>query len=424
MRLHVETSRALPLVSMSVAFCTGSVCDPIGKEGATRALARMIRRGGAGRTSRAIEEEIDALGAELSAEVGPSHVTFSMEVLERNAEPLAALVGELLARPGFDDAELAKLRREILAELEEARDSDRHLASRALRGRLFPGHPYGRRLGGTPESVPRIARGDLVELAGTHLRRDVAVVGVAGHADDERASRLAGLLVGALPEAGPSLPDVPEPSRVRGVTLVFVDKPERTQTQMAIATLGTHAHDPDHVPLLVANDAFGGTFTARLMTEVRAKRGWSYGAYSRLGLDRRREAFSMWTAPGRADAARCLALELELLEAWVRDGLTDDELAFAQEHLVKSSVFDVDTPQKRLSQMIELDVYGLLPDHHTAMSSRISQVTTAAARDAVQARIVPSELIVAVVGTKDDVLGELEAALPRRTETVVVPYDE
>lgn len=424
MKLHVEASKTLPLVSFSVAFKTGAVVDPIGKEGATRVLARMIRRGGAGKTALQIEEAVDLLGGELSADVGPSHVTFSAEVLERNAEALCALVGDLLAKPAFDEIELAKLRRETLAELEEARDNDRLLASRALRRRLFTGHPYGRRLGGTAETIPGIAREDLVVLAATHLTRARAVVGVAGHVDDARAERLASLLVGALPESGPAVIDPPEPQAPRGRTLVFVDKPERTQTQMAIATLGTHAHDADHVPLVVANNAFGGTFTARLMNEVRAKRGWSYGAYSRLGLDRRREAFAMWTAPAQTDAAKCLALELELLSTWVKDGLTDDEVSFSKNHLVKSSVFEVDTPQKRLSQKIETDVYDLPPDHHAAMSARITAVTTPVANEAVRARIAPSDLVIAVVGTKDDVLAELEAALPDRAETVVVPYDE
>ena len=72
----------------------------------------------------------------------------------------------------------------------------------------------------------------------------------------------------------------PSPSRRRGPGrhLVFVDKPDRTQTQILIGGLGTSAHDADHVPLIVANAVFGGTFTSRLMQEVRSKRGWSYGA--------------------------------------------------------------------------------------------------------------------------------------------------
>src|SRR5690606_30281998 len=135
-----------------------------------------------------------------------------------------------------------------------------------------------------------------------------------------------GLPPNSQPEALVSVEAVTEPSPRSGRNLVVVDKPERSQTQILIGGLGSSPHDPDHVPLLVANTVFGGTFTARLSEEVRSKRGWSYGAYSSLPYDRRRQAFSMWTFPASTDAAACVALELQLLESWVTEGITEAEL--------------------------------------------------------------------------------------------------
>ena len=175
--------------------------------------------------------------------------------------------------------------------------------------------------------------------------------------------------------------------------------------------------------LHVGNTAFGGTFTARLMKEVRSKRGWSYGAYARLPIDRRREAFSMWTFPAATDAAACVALELELLEAWLAEGITKEELAFSRSYLSESYAFDVDTPFKRVRQAVDEEVYGLPSDYHTGYVKRVGQTTLDAANAAIKKRISRDDLAVVVVGTAGELAGAIAKAIPNLASTEVLPYD-
>jgi hypothetical protein len=140
--------------------------------------------------------------------------------------------------------------------------------------------------------------------------------------------------------------------------LVFVDKPERTQTQILLGEVGSHPRDADHISLHVATTIFGGTFTSRMMKAIRSERGWSYGAYARLPYDKERDAFSMWTFPAAKDAAACITLELELLNAWRDKGISARELAFAKRYLVRSHAFDIYTPQRgRLRSLPICSVY-------------------------------------------------------------------
>ena len=69
LQTYVEESAALPFVSIAVAIRSGASTDPVGKEGLTRVMVRMLRRGCRGFLSHEIEEKIDALGAEFSADV-------------------------------------------------------------------------------------------------------------------------------------------------------------------------------------------------------------------------------------------------------------------------------------------------------------------------------------------------------------------
>lgn len=423
MRLHVESSTAIPLVGFSIAFGVGGAHDPEGKEGLARAMMRMLRRGGDGLTGKGIEDAVDRLGAEVGADASMSAVTMSGEVLARNATALFDLVGRLLARPLFDAGELSKLVRESQAELVEARDNDRGLASRALRRTLFAGHPYARRVAGGIASLATLGRDDVAGWHAAHLTGENAWITVYGDVDAALGRDLAARLVAGLPAGSPTPDPVGEPARAPGRALVFVDKPERTQVQLSIGTLGTRGDDDDHHALIVANTAFGGTFTARLMNEIRSKRGWSYGASSRLSLDRHREGWSMWTAPGEADAPACLALQLEMLERLLEEGLTSDEVEFAKSYLARSHVFEIDTAEKRAHRELDAAVLGLPEGYHAGYLRRIAEVDAPRANAALRARLSAEDLVIAVVGTRASSLDAITAAIPRLARSTVVPHD-
>ena len=106
MGVVVEPSPALPLVSVVVAFRSGSAHDPVGLEGLARLTGRMLRRGAQGWTSETIEETIDLLGGEFAVDVSPSATVVHFEVIKRSLEPFLDLVEAVLSRPAFDTAEL------------------------------------------------------------------------------------------------------------------------------------------------------------------------------------------------------------------------------------------------------------------------------------------------------------------------------
>jgi len=421
--VFVETSHALPLVSVLVAFRSGAAHDPPGRDGLARVTARMLRRGAAGYSANQIEETVDALGGEFGADAAVSATSVHFEVIKRSLDRFADLGATILSRPTFDTGELERLLREAEAELVEARDSDRSLCSRAFRRTLFAGHPYGRRSAGTIPTLRSITRDDAAAFYARHYTRRNAIVAVSGDIENDEARALAERLLAGLPEGELVADPVPPPERRPGRRLVFVDKPERTQTQMVIGGLGTDARDLDHIPLLVANTAFGGTFSSRLMQEVRAKRGWSYGAYSRVGFDRQRDAFTMWTAPAAADAAACLSLELDLLHAFRDGGVTGDELQFVKRYLVRSHAFEIDTARKRVHQELEEVLFDLPDGYHDRYLERVEAVTLDAANAAVRERIAEDDLVVGVVGTHTEIGEAIAKAIPDLTDIQVIPFD-
>lgn len=418
-----EPSHDVPLVTLVLAFRSGSAADPPDKAGLARIAARMLRRGCEGLLAEQIDFRIDSIGAEMAVETSPSTVAIHAQVIARNLDALVDLLARMISAPTFPEEELGRLKRETVSEIVEARDSDRIIAQKAMQRNLFAGHPYGLNAGGTTHTVPRIERSDVIAFFRRHVVSGNLVVAFAGDVAADRVPALAARLLAGVPRGPIAAQDVPEPTMVPGRKLVFVDKPDRTQTQILLGTLGTSPSDGDHVPLLVANAIFGGTFTSRLMKEIRSKRGWSYGASSRAGIDRRRQAWTLWTFPAAQDVGPCLKLSIELLEQWVTGGVTGREVSFIKRYLGRSYAFDVDTATKRMHQTLDVELLGLPHDYFGSWVEHVGSVTAESASAAVKNRIDADRLLAVVVGTAAEVLEPLRSAVPALAEVAVVPFD-
>src|SRR6185369_12095507 len=103
--------------------------------------------------------------------------------------------------------------------------------------------------------------------------------------------------------------------------------------------------DAEFLSLQVATTAFGGTFTARLMNEVRSKRGLSYGASARVGQGRSSKALIVHVFPSLEQTPETLELVLRLIREWSQEGLSADEVSFTQNYLANNFAFHLATPE-------------------------------------------------------------------------------
>ena len=419
-----EPARDLPLVDLYLVARTGAQHDPDGKEGGLNLALRSLRRGTRTRSAREIDALIDRLGAELSTSVDASSSMLHAAVIRRNLPALLDLLTDLLTDATLPDAEIAQVRREVQADIVDGRDDDRSLAGRHFRRALFAGHPYGRPAAGTLRGLDAVDRDAALDAYRRTFCRDNLVVAAAGDISrEELAGFAARILPGLSGQPAPS-PKVDAPKPVRGHRLLIVDKPDRTQTQIYIGNLGSQPRDRDHFALMVGNTLFGGTFTARLMREIRSKRGLSYGASSRLGRDRARESWSMWTFPAAADAARCVGIQLSLLERLLDKGATAREVSFARSYLTRGFAFERDTASKRLWQHLDVDLLDLPKSYYTEYVERVNAVTVDDVNEALRRRLSADDLLITVVATAETLRAPLEAAIPRLRDTRVVPFDQ
>ena len=422
MSILVESSDVLPLVDVEVAFPVGSLKDPAGQEGLAQLTGHLMRRGPRGLSQQRFEDRLASLGARVSVQVSMRSARIRATVLRRNLEPLLELLADMIWRPALRSSDFGKLKRQAQAGLIARLDDDETLGAICFREAIFGEHPYGRTLSGHVDSLARIGVQDVESFYARNIAKGAFLVGVAGDVTDTEALAL---IASNFPNAKSSKhKDAVVPAtRVRpGRHVVIVDKPERTQTQLFIGTLGARTRDRNLFPLMVSNTAFGGTFSGPLMQEVRAVRGWSYGAYSRLLHAKQRDAWYMATAPAAEYSADCAALQLDLLERWVDRGIKMAQLKFAQRYLINSHCFDRDTPSKRLESRLDVELLGIPRRYVEKYDELVAGVSREEANDATRARISSRDLTIVVVATATEVAAAFER-LPGVKSLEIVPFD-
>jgi zinc protease len=422
-RIFVESHDAVPLATLVVMFDVGAATEPDGMTGLAHFALELSRRGAGTRDRAALDAELDALGASLEMVVGADSMGLQAHGLARHLPRLVELAIDVLTRPLLDEGEAGRLKTETLAALDELRDDDGALAGRFHDRAVFGTHPYGRPITGTEDSLERIDPATARAFLRERLTRDHALVGFAGAVKPEHAQALGETILAALP-AGPGvIEQVPSVLVLpAGRRTFIVDKPERTQAQIVVGQPAPARAAADWLPLSVAAAILGGTFTSRLMTEVRVKRGWSYGASARLGRGRHASSLRLRVFPSLELVPETLELVLALFDDFGAKGVTGDEVRFILGYLAGSWAFELATPGDRLGKQLEAALLGLPADFVTRLPGELAALDDARVNQAIQAHVRPGSAAIALTATAE-ALGDRLARLPLG-EVRVVPYDQ
>lgn len=428
-----EQDSRLPIVYINAAVKTGSVSDPKGQSGLTNFMGEMLLRGTQKQTKKQIDLALDQIGGRLEVETRLESMIFRGAVISTQLQPFLSLVTEMLTEPAFPESEIKKLKSEVISVLQEERGNDAILASKFFNQFLFRGHPYGNSALGKMSDVQNFDKAQINSHYNRLIRDPLLLVVGTGDASPEillnwgenlAKTRTTTLAATGVKESIPTPSTPPLDSERR--RLLIVDKPDRTQTQINIGQIGIKMTDPEYFPLYLGNYAFGGhSFSAILMTEIRVKRGWSYGANSnfRHGLQPRSWAIHLF--PAAKDAPAALKYTMGLVTDLKEKGLSSEKFQFAQTSLINSSGFMYNTPRKRVENTLIEKTLNLPEGFMRSYASELKKLRHKDVNTALKSFIQPDKLSIVVLGTAKDLKEPLTKAgeLPM-DEVKVVPYTQ
>ncbi len=387
---------AVPLIAIDLAFEGGSVQDPEGKTGTANLVASLLDEGAGKLDSKAFTDRLERNAIELNFYAGRDSLGGSMRTLTQNRDEAFDLLRLALTAPRFDSADVELNRAQIMSMLRRATTSPGDIASRRWWETAFAGHPYGRPVSGTQETLPKITAADLKSYTHRVLARQNLKIAVVGDIDPETLKLLLDQVFGALP-AKPDLVPVANvmPQALGRDIDVRLDVP---QTVVDFGGPGIARQDPDFMAAYLVNHILGsGSSDSRLYQEVREKRGLAYSVSNSLVWLDHSAVFLGGTATRADRAGETVSLIQKEIRRFAEDGPTAAELAEAKSYITSSFALSLDTSSKIAAMLVQLQRDRLGIDYFQKRSAMIGAVTLADARR-VAKRLLGNGLLVTMVG--------------------------
>ncbi len=399
----------VPVAEVVLAVRAGATADPVGREGLASMTAEMLDEGAGGRDALALADAVDFLGATLETGADWDDSTVSLRVPVARLADALPLMADVALRPDFPEKELARLRKEALTGLLQARDVPGRIASRALAEAVFgKAHRYGRPETGDAASISALSVADLRSFHDARYTPAVATLVVVGDVTAESVLPLLEKAFGAWkpPAAAPAVPAVPAPPQVKDRTVWLVDKPGSVQSAIRIGRVGISWTDPQYAATEVMNTLLGGSFTSRLNDNLREKHGYTYGA--RSGFARYRTAgLFMAMADVQTDKTAPALTEFMNELARIRTPATPEEAERARSYAALGYAAEFETTQQVAAHVVEKVVYDLPDGFFEQFVPKALAVDAAAIGRTAQAEVDPRTIAIVVVGDRSKVEGPL-----------------
>jgi zinc protease len=370
----------------------------------------MLRRGTRSRSADQIAEAIDTVGGSLDTSAGSEHSTVQCAALSKDAGLCLDLVADVLLRPTFPEDEMGEVRDQFTGAINQRYDDPGTLAQAHFDNLLFgDAHPQGWAV--MPEDVRRIRREDLHRFWRAYYRPNNSLMVVAGDVDLRRLRAEIERRLGSWERAEPpSRPTFTIPPR-QGTRYLLVDKADLTQATLMFGHPGLSHRDPHWYDATVMNYVLGGSdFSSRLMIEVRARRGLTYGIVSSFGASLYPEAFTVSAATKNESAWDALRASVAELRKMTAEGPTAEEVAKAHGYYAGSYPFKQQSSRAVAGSILAAELHGLGIAYVEELPVRLGQVDAGRARAAAARYLHPDDLTVVIVGSGAAVAPQLERA--------------
>lgn len=387
----------IPMIALQAVWRGGSATDPTGLEGRAAIAADLLTEGAGDLDAEGYQSALRADAIAIDASADRDYLSLNLRTLSEKRERAFELLAQTLTQPRFDAEPIQRVKAQALVAAQRARTSPGSIANNRFMAIAFPGHPYGRPAQASAESLERLSAGDFGAYVKSVLARRNLVIGVVGDIAPEELKRLLDLSFGKLPlEPQLELPGKTVPQVAAKPVVVPYANP---QSIVLFGTPGLLRDDPDYYAATVLNYVLGGgSFSSRLMEEIREKRGLVYSVSTGLQPMPAAGLFAGSLSTRNEQVGQALGLVRENLLTLARDGLTDTEIANAKAYLTGSFPLRLSSNSAIAGMLTAMQLAGLGMDYIDRYADYINAVTPDDIRRVAQRLFANGDLLVVVVG--------------------------
>ncbi|HET7433895.1 MAG TPA: pitrilysin family protein [Thermoanaerobaculia bacterium] len=423
LRVIVVPKHDIPLVAATLMFKTGAEADPANRPGLAQLTANVLTKGTKTRTAEEIARGVEALGATIEASAGWDQSSIDLSVMASNFTKALVFVGDVARNATFSKEEVDLQRSQTVDSLQVALRQPRTLGSYVMSKLLFAGQPYGHPAEGTPKSLEKIKREDLVAFHKANYRPDNAVFVVAGDIEPDAVFNAAQQQFGSWARGTATKTTMTAATTAKPASprVVVVDLPDAGQAMVVVGRQGIRRTDPNYFPAIVSNSVLGGGYSARLNQEIRIKRGLSYGSNSSFSARRNAGPFLASTQTKNESAAEVAGITLDEMARMGATDVPDTELTPRKAVLIGGFARSLETSSGIVNQVATLALNDLPLTDINRYISGVQAVNAEAVRGFAGKNFAGSDASVVIVGDAKKFIEPLRKRFP---DVEVIPVSQ
>lgn len=397
--LHSERHN-LPVVKMTMLIKASPLDEPAEKAGLAKLTSSLLDEGTKKMTSTEISSAIEFLGASIGTSTSYDFSTVTLSILKKDLDRGFEIFSDIILNPVFNENDIARVKALILDGLRQSEEDPSFVAEKAFRKEVFPGHPYGRLVSGSPETLNAVTREDLLKFHDAFYVPGNAVLSVVGditpaELDSLLNKYLSGWTPGPVPKRKLKEPEI------SGRKTVLVDR-DISQANITLGNVGVRRDNPDFYAVSVMNYIFGGGgFAARLMGEIREKLGLVYDVHSFFSSNKERGVFQIEAQTKNQSAKQVVDIMYQEINRIRSAPVSESELKDAKAYMTGSFPRKIDTMSKLADMLSSIEFYGLGLDYINKYPDYVNAVTAEDVLRAAQKYLSPEDVLV-IVGKQSE----------------------
>jgi predicted Zn-dependent peptidase len=392
MTVIVRESPATPVVALSLLVRTGSRWERPEQAGISNFVHAVMVKGTARRTGAQLAETVASLGGKISAAGDVDYSGINAQALARFWKELLGITAELALEPRMTADDVQLERDWLLSRIQRRSDNPSARAFDEFYAAVYGGHPYGRPVLGTPETLRRIEPPALVDFYRASYTPERMVLVVSGQVNGDEVVAEARRLFAGLPRGGgvtPPANSAPPPASRR----LVVEQPAQ-QVQILAGGLAPALDHPDHAAVKVLSAVLGGGMAGRLFAELRDRQALAYTAAAYYDAVKEPGLLTLYLGTAPDNAERAEAALLKEIERIRREPVTVQELARAKGYLLGAYAMDRRTNARQSWYLgfYEVEAVGL--DYPERYRQAVTAVSAADVQRAARAYLAAPTVVI------------------------------
>lgn len=368
-----EEQKSLPILNLQLVFQNSGYIQDKTKSGLVSLSSSLLNEGTKELGASKFAQELDENAITINSSSGFETFVIEVSSLKEQSKKAISLLNDLLKSPNFTKDTVNKVKTIQTGYLKRKENDFDYIAQNQLKALLFKDTALENPSSGTIESLSKIELKDIKDFLTKTISLNNLIIVVGGDFEQNEIETLIKPILENL--------NIGEKSEAKKVDFIS-KKEEKTlqrESEQAYIYFGSNfniaCQDEDNYKAKVASFILGGSgFGSRLMEEIRVKRGLAYSAYGNISINKTHTYFSGYLQTKNENAKEAQKLVSKIVEDFVKDGVTQEELTAAKNFLTGSEPLRNETLAQRLNRAFTLYYRGLDQDYSTKELEKIQNL--------------------------------------------------